>query len=246
MMDAETGARDRVTFAAPGTFTYESPVWSPDGRRMAYAFQVNDSMRIHATTLDGGEDSLLFARLHHHHLQEWSPDGAWLLVEEDHPERATDLVAVRLDSAARTVTVASTPAAELSGRFSPDGRWIAYHSDESGRNEVYVVSFPSADVRRQVSIDGGRLPRWSRTSGELFYWRDSTLMAVRVSTDGAFRREVPTSLFIMADADPTYARWDASADGQRFLIAGRNPDAPAREIHMVVNWNTALRAPIRK
>jgi serine/threonine-protein kinase len=245
VMDAETGVRDRITFAAPGTFSYESPVWSPDGKRMAYAFQVNDSMRVHARTLEGGGDALLFALHHHHHLQDWSPDGAWLLLEEDHPERATDVIAVRLDSA-RALTVVATAASELSARFSPDGRWIAYHSDESGRNEVYVVAFPSADARRQVSVDGGRLPRWSASSRELFFWRDSTLMAARVSTAGGFRREVPIPLFTMEDADPDYSRWDASADGRRFLVAGRNPDAPAREIHMVVNWAAALRTPARK
>ena len=143
-------------------------------------------------------------------------------------ERGSDLVAVRLDSANRTVVVAATAASERVGRFSPDGRFIAYASNESGRDEVYVVAFPSVTGRRQVSPDGGRLPRWSRTSGELFYWKGSTLMAARVSTTGEFRREVPTALFTMEDADPTYSRWDVSADGKRFLIAGKNPDAPAR------------------
>jgi len=134
-----------------------------------------------------------------------------------------------------------TPAAEPSGRFSPDGKWVAYQSDESGRDEVYVASFPSADRRRQISTDGGRFPRWSRTGGELFYWRDSTLMAMRLSTTSSFGREGATPLYTMADADPSYSRWDASADGQRFLIGGRNPEAPAREIHMVLNWNAVLR-----
>ena len=127
--------------------------------------------------------------------------------------------------------------------FSPDGKWIAFHSNESGRDEIHVVSFPVADVRRQVSVAGGRYPRWSRTSGELFYWQDNTLMAARVNTAGGFRRELPTALFTMTDADPGYERWDVAADGRRFLIAAKNPDAPAREIHVVLNWLATLRAP---
>jgi hypothetical protein len=243
-MDMVTGVRERVTFVVPGTASNESPVWSPDSRRIAYAFQVNDSMRVHALTLDGGGDRLLLTRRHHNHLQHWSPDGAWLLVQEEHPERGSDQIAVRLDHADSAIVVAASPAVEQSGRFSPDGRWIAYHSNESGRDEVYVVAFPTVDGRQQVSAGGGRFPRWSR-SGELFYWRDSTLMAVRVETAAGFERGVPAPMFTMADAEPTYSKWDVAADGQRFLIAARNPDAPAREIHVVLNWNELLRAPVR-
>jgi hypothetical protein len=242
-LDAANGARERVTFVAPGTFSHESPVWAPDGRRIAYAFQADQSMRVHALTLDGGLDEFLFARPHHHHLQDWSADGAWLLLEEAHPERRSDLVAVQLAPGNREVAVAATPAREPTGRFSPDGKWVAYQSDESGRDEVYVASFPSAERRRQVSADGGRFPRWSRTGGELLYWRDSTLMAMRVSTTGSFGREVATPLLTRDDADLGFGRWDTSADGQRFVIGGRNPDAPAREIHMVLNWSAILRHP---
>ena len=144
------------------------------------------------------------------------------------------------------MTAAQSRAVEQSPRFSPDGRWIVYDSNESGHNEVYVVSFPSTDARRQISINGGRLPRWSRKSREVFFWQDSTLMVASVVTDGAFRRGTPTALFTMSDADPSYSRWDASADGQRFLIAGRSPDAPAREINVVLNWSSTLRAGARK
>jgi eukaryotic-like serine/threonine-protein kinase len=236
LMDPTTGARDRFTLAAPGTYAYESPVWSFDGQRIAYAFQVNDSMRVHSRKVDGTEDVLLFGRRHHHHLSDWSPDGAWILASDIHPERGADVIAINVDSSARTVVLAATAAAEDNGRFSPDGRWVAYESDVSGRTEVYVVAFPSAEGRRQVSVEGGRVPRWSRTSGELFYWRDSTLMSVRVSTSGAFTRGAPTPLFSMPDLDASYMRWDAAADGRRFLIATHNPAALAREIHVVLNW----------
>lgn len=108
------------------------------------------------------------------------------------------------------MAVAATAASEPSGRFSSDGKWVAYQSDESGRDEVYVASFPSVDRRRQVSTDGGR---WSRTGDELFYWRDSTLMAIRVFRTGAFGREHAAPLFTMDDADPSCSRWTCPRTG---------------------------------
>ena len=241
MMDAATGRRDRITFVPPGTVSYEAPVLSSDGRRVAYAFEVDGAMQVHTVTLDGGSDAPLLTLPHHHHLQDWSPDGMWLLSEEEHPERRSDLIAIRLDSGNKQVPIAQTPAVEHSGRFSPDGRWVAYHSNESGRDEVYVVSFPATGARRQISTDGGHFPRWSKTSGELFYWKDSTLMAVRVTTAAAFQHDAPKPLFSMGDADPAYERWDVAANGQRFLIGARNPEAPAREIHVVLGWSANLR-----
>ena len=192
LMDAATGVRDRVTFAKPGTISYESPTWSPDGKQFATAHQVADSMRIEVRGLEGNEPRPLVTLFHHHHVQHWSPDGRWLLLTEEHPERSSDLLAIRIDRVQERVVVAETPATEWSGRFSPDGRWVAYQSNESGRDEVYVVSFPSADVRHQVSSSGGRWPRWSRESGELFFWQDAELLATRVSTAGVFRRATPT------------------------------------------------------
>jgi serine/threonine-protein kinase len=244
LMDPETGGRDRFTLASPGSYSYESPVWSFDGARIAYAFQISDSMQVHARNLDGTGDARLFTRQHHHHLSDWSPDGAWVLATELHPERNADVVAIGIDPKAGAVNLSVTSATEDNGRFSPDGRWVAYQSDESGRLEVYVVAFPSGEGRRQVSTNGGQSPRWSRSSRELFYWQDSTLMAVRVKTQGAFERTIPSPLLTMSDADPSFARWDAAADGQRFLVAGHNPNSLSRELHVVLNWTSALGPPV--
>jgi hypothetical protein len=140
--------------------------------------------------------------------------------------------------------VAATSAVEWSAQFSPDSRWIAYESNESGQPEVYVVSFPEIEGRRQISTGGGMIPRWAETSGELFYWQDSTLMAVGVSTDGEFRREAPMPLFHLPDIELYQGRWDVTADGKRVLVTVKNPDAPAREIHVVLNWDEELKAKV--
>ena len=89
-MDAATGARDRVTFAKPGTVSYESPTWSLDGRRFATAFQTADSMRIEVRAIEGGDASVLVTLHRHRHVQDWSGDARWLLLTDEHPQRSPD------------------------------------------------------------------------------------------------------------------------------------------------------------
>jgi hypothetical protein len=136
-----------------------------------------------------------------------------------------------------------TAAFEDQARFSPDGRWIAYFSDETGSNEVYVVSFPQIRAWQQVSTGGGMSPRWAADSNELFFWQGKTLMAARVSTGGSFSRETPRPLFEVPDVCclDGVVNYAVTRDGQRFLVRTDNPDAPAKEIHVVLNWFDVLR-----
>lgn len=232
MLDAATGERERITFDAAYD---ETPVWSPDGRRIAYSANwVGQAMRIYVTEVDrAAEPVLLYTRERHLHLTSWSPDGRWLAFQERHPESEWNVYVLQVDSVENVIPVAVTSASETGARFSPDGRWLAYQSD----GEVYVVSFPPSGGKQQVSTDGGREPRWSVASGELFFWKGDSLMATKVSTRGSFRRGTPRPLFGLAGG----LSYDVSADGQRFLVLVKNPDAPAKEIHVVVNWFEVLR-----
>ena len=125
---------------------------------------------------------------------------------------------------------------ENGGQFSPDGRWIAYQSNESGRNEVYVAAFPGAGGKRQISTDGGDGPRWRRDGKELFYLApNNTLMAAAVNGQGAsFEVASVTPLFETRRGSGDFP-YDVSADGQRFLIISAAADARAAGITVVVN-----------
>jgi tricorn protease-like protein len=148
-----------------------------------------------------------------------------------------------------------TPVAVLQTEFqegyadlSPDGRWLAYVSDESGKYEVYVQAFPTGDGKRRISTDGGFEPAWRADGRELFYLApDRSLMSVAVDPrTTAFESKPPVRLFetrMSVVFNPTYTRNQdvVSRDGQRVLINQPSPDSPASPITVVVNWPAALR-----
>ena len=169
----------------------------------------------------------------------WSPDGRWLAFARPHPERQGDVYALRIDSAEHVIPVAVTEYVEGAPQFSPDGRWIAYQSNETGRRQVYVVSFPEISGKQQVSNEGGGVPQWSRAGDELFFWQGRTLMSAGVSmAEGVFRSEPAQPLFDVPDRIGPYA---FAPDGERFLVLVRNPESQIREIHVVLNWFEVLR-----
>ena len=131
-----------------------------------------------------------------------------------------------------------TPSKEGRSRLSPDGRFVAYVSNESGRYEVYVRPFPGGDGKWQVSGNGGTQPRWSHDGKELFYVEGDTLMAVAVATTPSFTSGAVTRLFQDASLPGTVHRYDVSADGRRFVltepVGGAEEKPPS--IHIVENW----------
>ena len=139
-----------------------------------------------------------------------------------------------------------TPANEGTRRFSPDGRYLAYASDESGRVEVYVRPFPEGSGKWQVSVNGGMHPRWRHDGGELFYVEAATLMAVSVSTEQGFVLGQPQRLLESEDLRAAAyggPQYDVSADGKRFLTTAPADDenAPTPSIRVVQNWYEEFR-----
>jgi len=235
LMDIASARFDRFTFDLAEE---ESPVWSPDGRQIAYSSAwVGQQRHVFVKTLGSAEPArLVYTGKRHLHLTSWSPDRRWIAFEEYGP-RSTDIWLLDLRDTTRLVPVATTPAAEEQAVFSPDGRWLAYSSDESGRREVYVVSVPDLGRKQQVSREGGVLPRWSATGEELFFFdrylaeRGRMMVARRVGVEGRAWHE-PVPLFEIAQAQD----FAVAKDGRSIYFVAPNPNSAAREILVVANW----------
>jgi hypothetical protein len=156
---------------------------------------------------------------------------------QEYGPRSTDVWLLDLRDTTRLVPVATTAAAEEQAVFSPDGRWLAYSSDESGRREVYLLSLPGLGAKQQVSREGGVLPRWSATGEELFFFdryvgERGRMMVARRAGVGRMAWQEPVPLFEIARAQD----FAVARDGRSMYFVAPNPDAAAREIFVVVNW----------
>jgi Tol biopolymer transport system component len=233
------GATTRLTFDPS---LHQAPVWSPDGRQILFSSIRRLGLRLYLKNVDGsgpeeevadlGADSQVNA-------WDWSRDGKYLLARKGNelwyltwPER----VAKPLLQAKWTVRNA---------QFSPDGRWMAYASNETGSMEIYVSPFPNVTSKWQVSSAGGQEPRWRQDGKELFYISpDGKIMAVAVTAGASFEAGPPIALFQThrrrAVSSQDVFSYDVSADGQKFLIATKVDEGHAAPLSITLNWASAL------
>jgi Tol biopolymer transport system component len=235
---ARTSARFMSEAAA------QAPVWTRDGRRIYFASRKEDSWRIYRRAADGAtpEELVDTGEPAGHVVTDVSSDER--LIAYNALGAAEDVRVLPLEPGAKSIAVAGSPANESGGRFSKDGRAIAYTSDESGRNEVYVQAFPATGSRRQVSVGGGSQPVWRADSKELFFLGpDGTIFAVPVRTPGV-EHGTPVPLFKSRVRRAGFANpihYAATSDGQRFLMNVPLPQPPLR-ISVFTNWVVAMRA----
>ena len=247
MLDMARGVNTRLTFEGGGG----NAVWSPDGRKIVYTPNGGNSQDLYLKPASGAEQGELL--LHSEPVKtalDWSRDGRFVLFEVRTKNRKIDLWVLPMMGDRKPIPYLVSPFVKSQGRFSPDGHWVVYTSDESGTREVYVQPFPmSSGGKWPVSNGGGGQPRWSHDGKELFFFApDETLMDVDVKTEGgAVQLGVPKALFRASVIGGTGGatlnawRWDISADGKRFLINTALDEAAASPVTLLLNWQSAVR-----
>jgi eukaryotic-like serine/threonine-protein kinase len=219
------------------------PVWAPDGRRIAFSSYRDGPANLYVRSANGaGVDEALLKSKAVKNASSWSPDGLFLAYWEVGSSRG---IWILPEPDGRPFPFLRTPYTELQPEFSPDGRWIAYTSNESGRQEIYVRRFeagPANGGATRISIEGGSHPKWRHDGKELFYLSpDRKLMSVEVATSTVFKSAPPTPLFQtrtrMADFLMGYA---VAADGHRFLVNNAPEEVESGPITVIANWNPGV------
>ena len=248
----------RLTFEGKAN---TNPSWAPDGKRIAFISNKEGPLNIFWQLADGSGGLERLTNSEYIHVpSSWSPDGQLLAFIEVNPVTQRDIWVLRMGDhspgSGQVPSVGSgqvrkpepflrTPFNETSPRFSPDGRWLAYYSNESGRYEIYVQPYPGPGGKWQISTEGGTEPVWNPNGRELFYRSGDKMMAVDIATQPGFTAGKPRMLFEgrYETAPFPIANYDVSPDGQRFLMlkASETGGAAPTQINVVLNWFEELK-----
>ncbi len=191
-----------------------------------------------------GAAELVFADDTSKYPYSWTPDGKMILFTAFSPQGGgSNLYAIPVDGDREPMALIESEFSENHPIVSPDGRWLAYASDESGRREVYVTTFPHPERKWQVSVEGGRQPKWTRGGSEIVFINENfdALHAVEVSSAaGTFNVGAVTRLFDVELRPDPGRDWDVTADGERFVLNTVPERGRVSALHLVVNWPAIL------
>jgi Tol biopolymer transport system component len=226
-------------------------VWSPDGEYLAFSSDRDGRENPYRKRADGSGDAERIAEIDHDFwASSWSPDGKWILGEVQ--AESFDLWAVPADGSGEPVEYLSTTFFDRFPAISPDGRWVAYMSDESGRSEIYVRPFPAAAGKWQVSDGGGSWPAWSKDGSELIFRSEDGLMAAAVTVEsGSFRADRPVPVASggfskdqigISVSGSIFPDFEPMPDGENFVVL-QGGEGQSRQTHvtLVTGWFDVLR-----
>ena len=223
-----------------------APVWTQDGKRVAFSWSKTSPAEIWWAAADGsGKMEQLRKTESEQRANSWTQDGKYLAIVDEGQGTGWDIRVLRMTDR-QVIPFAASKSDEVFPEFSPDGRWLAYASNESGRNEVYVRSFPDGTRTLPISSEGGTSPLWARDGRELFYWNiDFTkLMKVDITPGRNLSAGMPKPLFEFAATGSSIVRiYDITPDGRRFLIREKKDYnlPPVTELNLVRNWFEELK-----
>ena len=247
-------ARSSTSRFSSGGRPIASPAWSRNGVRLVYRINRNGAGNqfVRRSAGGGGPEELVLTFEAERAAQirggnivptDWSPDGENILFLVTAPDSLNDLWILPLGGDKKPYKFLATPAEEMHGNFSPDGHFVAYTSNESGRFEVYVETFPRSDRKWPVSTNGGYEPRWRADGREIYYLSENRkLMAVSVGAGPSFG--VPVTLFqtrVPTGVTANRTHYVPSRDGKRFLVNTQSGDPSPNPITVVLNWQAGLK-----
>src|SRR5216684_724417 len=250
--DIARGVKIPLTFGASSGQGNLYPVWSPDGKYVAYTSYRNGKYSLYQKSADGsGGETLLLEGIDHFRVPtSWSTDGKFLVYHEgvsggtyaNGIPGGWSIWILPLFGDHKTYPFIQSTFSAREASFSPDGKWLAYCSNESGEYRVYVVPFPGPGGKWQVSLGDGRGPLWRGGGKEIFYLSaDNKLMAVNVETSGGSLAAGEARVLFDSHSYGVFGRYDASVDGQRFVVAYEGRNRTSTTLTSVVNWTADLK-----
>lgn len=244
IFDLSRGTKTRLTF---GPANQSGPIWTPDGKTIFYSSSAKGAPHVYAKAADGsGSERVVLESNDAIELPDsFSPDGRYLVYERRLVKNETNyhIWGLPLSGGGKPFSIVQTAFEERDAQVSPDGKWMAYRNNETGRWEIYITAFPGGGAKWQVSTNGGTAPRWRKDSKELFFLDPAdNIVAVDVNAAGdAVHLGVPHALFQAVGIQREYGPYDVTADGKKFLTNSGNLKEGSAPFTLVLNWPAELK-----
>ena len=240
LQEVQRGVRTRFTFDAAVDWL---PVWSPDGASIVFSSQRNGPGDLYKKSASGASnEELLYQSSYNKAATDWSTDGKFLLFNVlGDPKNKTDIWILPMNGEGKPSPFLQTEYSESNARFSPDRKWIAYQSDASGKNEIYVRPFPGPGAQWQVSASGGTFPTWNRSGREIFFLNGSKIMSAEVNGNGSTFETGKVKLYFDPQIVGGITVYDISDDGQKILLGITKAQRITEPMTLVINWPAEAR-----